>query len=301
MTVYVDQYPEWLGVPRKWTGGGHLIGTDLAELHLFANSIGLKFEWFQDKGWPHYDLTASKRTKALHFGAVPIQAGEAPKEVIRHMPKPQPKIEIDHDALEQVRTENLKWRHQPEQLRGAFSSRYVEGEGDNPRVMLIGEAPGAQEDLKRRPFVGDSGLVLRELMAIAGLFTGGTPHFGEANCWLTNVIKFRPPRNRTPTMAEIMSVRHLIRGEWKAVGQPRIIVAIGGVSLTAIYGRKLSMLKLSGTLRYEHSRDGMEMAIFPMLHPSYGLRGGKKVQEVLEGEWGRLGEFLKGIDVWSDK
>ena len=291
MTVYIDQYPKWIVADKpKWIGGGHLFGTDLAELHLFANSIGLKHEWFQGQGhiWPHYDLTASKRTKAIHFGAIPVQTGEIPEGVIRQMPKPE-KISIDHDALDQVWQGHVHWRiHEADDL----SLNYVPGEGDNPRVMLIGEAPGAQEDLKRRPFVGDSGLVLRELMTIAGLFTGFTPHFGEANCWLTNVVKFRPPGNRIPTMVEIMNVRHLLLEEWKAVGKPFIIVPVGGVALTAIFGRKISILKVAGKPSYHKSNYDnrlQNMTVYPMIHPSYGLRGGKQIQDLIEHDWEQLG------------
>lgn len=199
-----------------------------------------------------------------------------------------PRPLIDQDALDQLREDHLEWR-----LDYDVSERYVPGEGDYPYVMLIGEAPGAQEDAKQRPFVGDSGLVLRELMAVSGLYTGTTPHFGEANCWLTNVVKFRPPGNRKPTTQEVMSVRQLLRKEWVAIGQPQIIVPIGGVALHAVYGRNLSILAAAGHMRGEFSRDGMGMVVCPMLHPSYGLRGGKKVQDVMETHWEELGTYVR--------
>lgn len=84
MTVYVDQYHKLLRVPKKWEGGGHLIGTDIDELHKFAQSIGLKREWYQGHtGFPHYDLVQSKRNLAIIHGAVPIEAGYIPGDVIR--------------------------------------------------------------------------------------------------------------------------------------------------------------------------------------------------------------------------
>lgn len=291
MTVYVDKYLPWMiqGKP-KWTDGGHLFGTDLAELHLFANSIGLKIEWFQGKDFPHYDLTASKRRLAIRNGATIVDPGDIPEGVIRRMPKLQVS-DIDHDALDLIRKQHLEWRSQ----NITMSERYVPGEGDKPIALIIGEAPGAQEDLKRRPFVGDSGLVLRELMTIAGLFTGFTPHFGEANCWLTNVIKFRPPRNRTPYWIEVAAVRHLLRAEWVAVGMPRFVVPVGGVALSAVYGRQKSILKFAGTMSHERSRDGKEMFVFPMLHPSYVMRTqSEKLKEQCESHWEKLGNFLKG-------
>ena len=90
MTVYIDRYPAWLNVPRKWAGGGHLFGTDLEELHAFASSIGLKREWYQgDKkpdAFPHYDLTPNKRRAAINAGAVKVEAGHIPDGVIRRDP-----------------------------------------------------------------------------------------------------------------------------------------------------------------------------------------------------------------------
>lgn len=80
MTIYVDQYPgtDW----GKWTGGGHLLGTDLAELHKFARLLGLKRAWFQDRTFPHYDLVRSKRKLALQNGAVAIEPGELPNDIL---------------------------------------------------------------------------------------------------------------------------------------------------------------------------------------------------------------------------
>lgn len=291
MTVYIDQYPEWIVANKpKWIDGGHLFGTDLNELHAFAKSLGLKREWFQDDQFPHYDLTANKRKLAIQKGAIEVLPGHIPKGVVRSIHFEPP---VNHDLLEWIKHRNVTWRRRHnEENNAGFSFHYVPGEGDHPLVMLIGEAPGAQEDLKRRPFVGDSGLVLRELMAIAGLFTGDTPHFGEANCWLTNVIKFRPPRNRTPTLTEIMSVRRLLREEWIAVGMPRIVVPIGKVALGAIYGRERSILKLAGKPRHELASTGLNMIVFPMIHPSYGLRGGKSIQNAMEKDWEELGKLV---------
>lgn len=288
MTIYIDQYPEWIVADKpKWKDGGHLFGTDLEELHTFAKGLKLKREWFQDKDFPHYDLTANKRMQAIQKGAIETLPGHIPEGVIRTM-RTNPPDPVAHNTLDKIRKAHCRWRNRDI----TFSDHYVSGEGGNPRVMVIGEAPGAQEDLKRRPFVGDSGLVLRELMAIAGLFTGDTPHFGEANCWLTNVVKFRPPRNRTPTLKEIMSVRHLLREEWIAVGMPRIVVPVGNVSLTAVYGRQRSILKLAGKPLFEHASTGLHMVVFPMLHPSYGLRGGKDIQEQMERHWQQLSDGL---------
>lgn len=79
MSVYVDKFPEGWG---KWTGGGHMLTSDLEELHALAARIGLRREWFQDKRFPHYDVTRSKRVRALREGAIPIGLGEIPLDVL---------------------------------------------------------------------------------------------------------------------------------------------------------------------------------------------------------------------------
>lgn len=83
MTVYVDEFgPGW----GRWTGGGHLLATDLDELHTLAATIGLKRAWFQDKTFPHYDVTRPKRLKAIELGAVQIEIGELPDDVLMRVP-----------------------------------------------------------------------------------------------------------------------------------------------------------------------------------------------------------------------
>jgi hypothetical protein len=81
LTVYIDEY--WAGtVPQYWEHGGHLLTSDLDELHKFAYRLGLKREWFQDTTFPHYDCTEGKRNKALRLGAVSIRLGEFPDDLL---------------------------------------------------------------------------------------------------------------------------------------------------------------------------------------------------------------------------
>lgn len=161
----------------------------------------------------------------------------------------------------------------------------VLGEGGDPEVFIIGEAPGGQEEVHRRPFVGPAGIAMRDLMAIAELYSAYTPEGGEPNCWLTNVVKFRPPRNRTPTLPEIKAARPWLRAEWEAVGKPRVIVLVGGTALHAVTGKQQSILIAAGKLHKYRSREGIDLCIWPMVHPSYGIRGGPSVQAILEKDW----------------
>ena len=132
------------------------------------------------------------------------------------------------------------------------------GEGDpEADVLLIGEAPGASEDLEGRPFVGRSGKLLDELLGEAGL--------ARADVFITNVVKARPPGNRDPTAAEVR--HHLPWLEQQlALIRPRVIVPVGrhalahfapGQKITEVHGAPLE-------------RDGRR--IVPWLHPAAALR-----------------------------
>lgn len=188
--------------------------------------------------------------------------------------------------LDRVKALYCEWR--PPEL----SEVYVPGEGPTaqlPRVFVVGEAPGAQEESARRPFVGRSGQVLRELMMFADLSTGYSPYFGKGNCWLTNVVKFRPPRNRTPTPKEVAVTRHFLHQEWLAVGKPQVIICVGRVAFSAVKGpRAGSVLKQAGMPIFQKSG----VVIWPMIHPSFGLRN-KSVIPIVEEDWGRFAGWWK--------
>lgn len=80
MKVYVDTYLPIYG--SKWDGGGHLLATDIDDLHIFAKKLGLKRSWFQDTTFPHYDLVRSKRELALAHGAIALKFGEFPDDLL---------------------------------------------------------------------------------------------------------------------------------------------------------------------------------------------------------------------------
>jgi uracil-DNA glycosylase len=198
--------------------------------------------------------------------------------------------------------DKIEWWHHVIRTGNEFdlSDQYVPGEGAQRdcEVLIIGEAPGAQEEIRHRPFVGPAGRVLRQLMANALLYTDDWENeeqkcYGVANTWLTNVVKFRPPRNRKPTPEEITAFRWLLRTEWMVVGKPRVIVPVGSTALHAIFGKPMSILKVAGRPHKVHSRlSDMDLHIWPMVHPAFGLRN-KAVQPLLEKDWNKLAEWRK--------
>lgn len=195
------------------------------------------------------------------------------------------------DALYTEIAEDVSFSH----LRKG-NNRLVPGEGDgNPYVMIIGEAPGATEALRGRPFVGAAGRVLRQLMYYVGL--NSYDDHAEKNCWVTNVVKYRPTinstKNRTPTPQEIKDFRPYLRREWRYIGSPQIIITIGAVPLTAILGRKLSIHMRAGKQfdNYNSERTPQIITVWPMYHTAYGLRN-EAIRGDIEHHWKRLGEWL---------
>lgn len=139
----------------------------------------------------------------------------------------------------------------------------VFGEGRiGSKLMLIGEAPGEQETLQRRPFVGKAGKNLDEFLALAGLDRG--------DLYVSNTVKFRPTRisaagrtvNRPPTREEIRLFLPFLKREMEIV-RPQVAVTLGNVPLRALLGNGLVIGDVHGRLQ-----DWNGMRIYPMYHPA---------------------------------
>lgn len=181
----------------------------------------------------------------------------------------------------------------------SLSERYVPGEGDSPKAFIIGEAPGADEDVQLRPFVGRAGMVMRQLMRLAELYanpTVSTQDKNYANCWLTNVSKFRPPKKRKPLEVEVKAFRAPLFHEYYAVGAPKLIIPVGSSALYAVTGKHISILKTAGKAHRYTTKQGAEVTIFPMVHPSFAIRqNSEQLQELLEEDWERLGKWRSRV------
>jgi uracil-DNA glycosylase family 4 len=138
-----------------------------------------------------------------------------------------------------------------------LSDRFVPGEGSVfPRAMLIGEAPGEQEDRQQRPFCGPSGELLDELLASVRL--------SRDLVWVTNVVKYRPPRNRTPSAAETAANRWLVIAELRLL-QPFIVAPMGAVA-TSLFFPNHKVSRIAGELRMWQNYPTV-----PLLHPAAAL------------------------------
>ena len=143
---------------------------------------------------------------------------------------------------------------------GDQSPQVVVGRGNpNARLMLIGEAPGAEEDASGLPFVGRSGQLLSALMLEAGLDD-------QLELYICNVIKCRPPNNRKPTSKEIEISRPWLKQQIDLI-DPALVLLSGATALQAMLGVRSGISKLRGQWQSHDGRDFM-----PVFHPSYLLR-----------------------------
>jgi len=154
--------------------------------------------------------------------------------------------------------------------RTATNTVFIDGNPAAP-VMIVGEAPGADEDRIGRPFVGRAGQLLDRMLAAIGLDRSGV--------LITNVIYWRPPGNRTPTAAEIASclpfVFRLI-----ALVRPKVLVLSGGTAAGALLAQSQGITRLRGRW-FELAVPGLDQPVptLPMFHPSFLLRTPERKRE----------------------
>ncbi len=133
------------------------------------------------------------------------------------------------------------------------------------RIMLVGEAPGADEDRIGRPFVGASGQLLDKMLAAINLNR-------EENVYITNVINWRPPGNRTPTDAEVVLSLPFVQRHIELVN-PAVLVYVGGVSAKALLQTTQGITSLRGKwLNYAPAGLKQPIPSLAIFHPSYLLR-----------------------------
>lgn len=146
--------------------------------------------------------------------------------------------------------------------KGARNTVFADG---NPkaRVMIIGEAPGRDEDMQGLPFVGRAGQLLDRMFAAIGL--GRTSPDSESAIYITNVMPWRPPSNREPTAGE-MAMMVPFLGRHAELADPEVIVVMGNTSAQAVL-RQRGITKLRGQWTQVWGKP-----VLPMLHPAYLLR-----------------------------
>ena len=134
--------------------------------------------------------------------------------------------------------------------------------------MVVGEAPGEQEDLAGEPFVGPSGQLLDRMLAALGLTRGVAAHDGDParQVYIANTLKCRPPLNRNPLAGELATCQPFLERQ-VALVQPRVILAMGRFAVQSLLGSDQAIGKLRGRLHQWH---GVPLVV--TYHPAYLLR-----------------------------
>jgi len=161
----------------------------------------------------------------------------------------------------------------------------VFGEGNpDAGLMFVGEAPGREEDIQARPFVGDAGLLLTRLIEKMG--------FGREDVYIANIVKCRPPLNRDPEADEIGSCVGFLERQIDII-HPRVIISLGRISAMTLTGdMKLKITAARG--RFQEYRG---IPLMPTFHPAYLMRNprdkwltwtdAQRVLEMLENDAGK--------------
>ncbi len=152
-----------------------------------------------------------------------------------------------------------------------------EGKADAPDILFVGEGPGADEDAQGRPFVGRAGQLLTKMIEAMG--------YGRDEVFIANVVKCRPPNNRTPLPEEMETCLPYLRQQIGLL-KPRVIVGLGATAIKGLLGKTAGITKLRGTWQ-EYGG----IRLMPTFHPSYLLRDPSKKKVV----WQDLQLVLKEL------
>lgn len=169
------------------------------------------------------------------------------------------------------------------------ASDVIPGEGPvDAKILFIGEAPGFQETIERRPFVGRSGKFFRKtLIEEAGI--------QESEVYITSIVKVRPPKNRDPNPKEIAAFKSVLDQEIEIIN-PRIIITLGRFSMNKFLENvKISQVhgRLYKIIWPVNSRKNL--FILPMYHPAAGLRSGK-MRESFVADFKKIPKIIEWIE-----
>ena len=166
---------------------------------------------------------------------------------------------------------------------GGHRLRYVFGEGNpDARMMFIGEGPGRDEDLQGRPFVGKAGELLDKMLGAVGL--------DRSEVYIANIVKCRPPDNRTPQPEEAQRCLPYLRRQIELV-RPSVIVTLGATPLRELLGVTTGITRVRGQWQQLDLCGGIP--VMPTFHPAYVLR--QYTQEVRRAVWADLVEAKKWL------
>jgi DNA polymerase len=203
-------------------------------------------------------LTASPAPDTINPATVsPLQetAAPAPQSTEVATPQPVPTVLDSWDAI----IESIHACSACELAQNC--TQKVPGMGERQAdLLIVGEGPGHDEDIRGEPFVGRSGQLLESMLAAIG--------FTREQVYITNVVKCRPPNNRDPKQDEAQQCRRFLEAQIKMIA-PRVILSVGRVSAHNLLGSNQPVGKL---IKEMHCLPGTEIPLKVTYHPAYLLR-----------------------------
>jgi DNA polymerase len=205
----------------------------------------------QNDDMPSYDLTKARPVAPAVLREKTADAGDI--SAAEHVAEQADTLDALKQAMEAFEGCALK--------RAAKNTVFSDG---NPasKIMLVGEAPGRDEDREGKPFIGRSGKLLDKMFAAIGL--------NRNDIYITNLVPWRPTGNRTPTPDETALCRPFLLRHIELI-QPDILVLVGGVSAKEMLDSTLGITKLRGSWQ-DINIKGRDIPALPILHPAYLLR-----------------------------
>jgi len=198
-----------------------------------------------------------------------------PAQALNLFEAPAPK-RAEHETLEQIR-EDLGDCHRCRLAAGR--NTIVFGQGNpHAELVFVGEGPGADEDEQGLPFVGRAGQLLNRMLQFVGI--------KREDVYICNVVKCRPPGNRTPEKDEVEACSPFLFRQLQAI-RPRLICCLGAPAVRTLLGVKEGMLKIRG-----HFYDYGGTKALATVHPAYVLRNPRE-EKILREDFEKIRDFLK--------
>jgi len=212
-----------------------------------------------------------------HQAAIPSPAaGPVARSLSLFESPPPAKAPPEHETLEQIR-EDLGDCHRCQLAAGR--NKIVFGQGNpHAELVFVGEGPGADEDAQGLPFVGRAGRLLNRMIELAGM--------KREEVYICNIVKCRPPGNRTPLPDEIEMCSPFLLRQIRAIN-PRLVCCLGAPAVRTLLGVKEGITKIRGRFYDFHGTKALAT-----VHPAYILRNPRE-EEIFREDFQKIVEYLK--------
>lgn len=239
---------------------------DSAEYHSALSALAWQIELgvdtcISDVPINRYEVPAKVEKPAAPVAAAPSKAPDVGEVDVVAAARAAADAAQD---LEQLRAALAAYPHCDLKL-GARNLVFSDGV-PGARVMIVGEAPGRDEDREGRPFVGRAGQLLDKMLAAIG--QSRTDEDPAKSVYIANILPWRPPGNRTPSEQEVQSYLPFMERHIQ-LAKPEVIFAVGNTSVKALLNTQTGIKRLRGNW---HRHPRLDLPVMPSFHPAYLLR-----------------------------